>query len=80
MVLGLAGNLRYKDCVGEGSINCELHIRLLVRECVPYQQSRTFLVVIKMCSMSPDGCLRPRETGRLTISFIKTMILSLNFV
>jgi hypothetical protein len=62
------------------SRNCKLQIRLLVWESVPYQQKRTFLAVIKMLSLTSDECLRPKQTGQLSICLTITLILSLAFV
>jgi hypothetical protein len=41
--------------------------RPLVREGAPHQQNRNCLTVIKIWSYAPDGCLTPRQTGRLTV-------------
>jgi hypothetical protein len=49
-------------CAGEGQQTSPL-----VREGVRHQQTRNSLAVIKIWSWVPNGCLTPRETGRLTV-------------
>jgi hypothetical protein len=47
--------------------NFKRQTRSLVGESAPRQQTRNYLTVIKIWSQAPDGCLTPRQTGRLTI-------------
>jgi hypothetical protein len=52
--------------------NWKLQTRLLVREGAPHQHLRKCLKIIKErkeknWSRVPDGCLTPRQTGRLTV-------------
>jgi hypothetical protein len=47
--------------------NCKRQTRPLVREGLPHQQTSNCLTVIKIVSWVPDGCLSPRQTGRMTV-------------
>jgi hypothetical protein len=53
--------------LARASNNCKRQTRSLVRDGVPYQQTRNCLTVIEIWSWAPDGCLKPRQTGRLTV-------------
>jgi hypothetical protein len=57
--------------------NGEGQICPLVREGAPHQQTRNCLTVAKMWSWARDGCLTPRQTGRLTIGRNITLSLIL---
>jgi hypothetical protein len=48
------------DCAGKAQ-------KQLVREDVPHQETRNCPKVIKIWQRAPDGCLTPRQTGRLTV-------------
>jgi hypothetical protein len=39
----------------------------LARDGAPHQQNRNCLIVVKMWSWAPDGCVAPRQTGRPTV-------------
>jgi hypothetical protein len=47
--------------------NCKPQTRPLVREGAPHQNTGNCLTVTRICSWAPDGCLIPRQTGRLTV-------------
>jgi hypothetical protein len=47
--------------------NCKRQTRPLVREGGPHQQTRKCLILIKIWSWTPDGCMTRRQTGRLTV-------------
>jgi hypothetical protein len=47
--------------------NYKRQTRPLVREDAPHQQTRNCLRAIKSWSRASDGCLTPRQTGRLTV-------------
>jgi hypothetical protein len=49
----------------------------LVREGAPCQETRNCLIVIKIWSWAPDGCLTPRQTGRLTVGRNTIMTLTI---
>jgi hypothetical protein len=49
------------------SSNCKRETRPLVREGAPHQQALNCVTVIQIWSLTPDGGLTPRQTGRLTI-------------
>jgi hypothetical protein len=55
--------------LARASSNCKRQTRSLVRERerAPYQQTRNCLTVIKIWSLTPDGCFIRRQTGRLTV-------------
>jgi hypothetical protein len=59
------------------SSSCKWQTHPLVREEAPHQQTRNCLTVIKICSWAPDGCLTPRQTGRLTVG--RNIILTLGW-
>jgi hypothetical protein len=62
------------------SSNCKQQTRPLVRVGVPRQQTQNDLKVIKIWSWTLDGCLTPRQTGRLTVSRNITLTLILSSV
>jgi hypothetical protein len=49
------------------SSNCIRQTRPLVREGAVHQQTHNSQTVTKIWSWAPDGCLTPRQTGRLTV-------------
>jgi hypothetical protein len=49
---------------------------LLVREGAPHQQNHKCFIEIKIRSWTPDECLTPRETGRLTVGRNMTLTLT----
>jgi hypothetical protein len=51
--------------------------RPLVRNSAPHQQTRNYLIEIKIWSEAPGGCLTPRETSRLTAGRNITLTLIL---
>jgi hypothetical protein len=53
--------------LAKASSNCKRQIRPLVRDGTPHQETRNCMTEIKIWSWAPDGCLTPRETGRLTV-------------
>jgi hypothetical protein len=62
------------------SNNWKLQTRPLVKEGAPQQQTHNCLKIInergKNWSRVPDGCLTPRQTGRLTIGHSMTLTLT----
>jgi hypothetical protein len=58
------------------SSNCKRQTRPLIREGASHQQIRNCLAVIKIWSWAPDGCLTPRQTGRLTVGRNITLTLT----
>jgi hypothetical protein len=56
---------------------CKGQTRPLAREGAPHRQTRNCLTVIKIWSWAPDGCLKPRQTGRLTVRRNITLISDL---
>jgi hypothetical protein len=67
MVMSPVGFGPENDCAGKARSNCKRQARPLVREDAPHQQTRKCLTEIKIWSQAPDGCLTPRQTGRLTV-------------
>jgi hypothetical protein len=57
---------RMTALVGTGS-SCKWQTRPLIREGMPHQQTCNCLAIIKVWSWAPDGCLTPRQTGRLAV-------------
>jgi hypothetical protein len=55
----------------------KLQTRPLIRESAPSQQACNCHTVIKIWSEAPDGCLTPRQTGRLTVGRNITLTLTL---
>jgi hypothetical protein len=53
--------------------------RSLVRGGAPYQQIHNCLTVIQLWTFTPDGCLTPRHTGRLTIRCNITLISTFTY-
>jgi hypothetical protein len=39
----------------------------LARDGALHQQTRSCLIVVKMWSWAPDGCVAPRQSGRPTV-------------
>jgi hypothetical protein len=60
------------------SSNFKQQTRPLIREGAPHQQTPNCLAVIKFWSRAPDGCLAPRQTGRLIVGRNKTLTLTLS--
>jgi hypothetical protein len=59
------------------SSSCKRQTSPLVRDNASRQQTRKCLTVIKIWSWAPDGGLKPRQTGRLTISHNIILTLTL---
>jgi hypothetical protein len=59
------------------SSSCKRQTRPLVREGVSHQQTYNCLTVITIWPWATDGCLIPRDTGRLTIGRNITLALML---
>jgi hypothetical protein len=57
--------------------NCKLQTRPVVRQRAPHQPTRNSLTVTKIWSWAQDGCLTPRQTGRLDVGRNITLTLSL---
>jgi hypothetical protein len=53
--------------LARASSSCKRQTCPLIRERAPHQQTRNRLTVIKIWSWAPDGCLTPRQTGRLIV-------------
>jgi hypothetical protein len=66
--------------VARDSSNCKRQTRLPLWESAPLQQTRNCLTIIKVCSCSPDGCLIPRRTGRLTVGLNITLNLTPSYI
>jgi hypothetical protein len=62
------------DYAGEITGSCKLQTHPLVTEGAPHQHPRSYLTVLKTWCWSPDGCLTPRQTGRLTVRRNITLI------
>jgi hypothetical protein len=56
-----------KTTLVRASSDCKWQSCPLIRETAPYQQTRNCLTVMKIWSWDPDGCIIPRQTGRLTV-------------
>jgi hypothetical protein len=59
------------------SRNCKWQTHFLVRESTPHQQTYNSRTEIKIWSWNTDGCLTPRQTGRLTVGGIIILTLTL---
>jgi hypothetical protein len=57
--------------------NCEGQIRPILREGAPHEQTYNCLTVIKIWSWAPDGCLTPKQPGRLAVGHNITLTLIL---
>jgi hypothetical protein len=73
MAMSSAGLRHKSDCSGKAQkdLYTKLQTRLLVREgALKYQTSNCLKKISsrkKNCLPVPDGCLTPRQTGRLTV-------------
>jgi hypothetical protein len=63
--------------VARANSNCKRQTRPLVREGATHQQTRNCLTAIKIWPWAPDGCLKPRQTGRLTVGRNITLTMTL---
>jgi hypothetical protein len=65
--------------LARASSNCKWQTHPLVPEGAPHQQTRNCLTVTKIWYCAADGCLTPRQTGRLNVSRNITLTMSCSF-